>query len=35
MSPIDTDRPINGLDVATGTGNWAVEIGSFSIFELI
>ncbi|ATZ50514.1 hypothetical protein BCIN_06g00160 [Botrytis cinerea B05.10] len=25
VSPIDTDRPINVLDVATGTGIWAVE----------
>ncbi|APA15836.1 hypothetical protein sscle_15g106060 [Sclerotinia sclerotiorum 1980 UF-70] len=25
VSPLDTDRPINVLDVATGTGIWAVE----------
>ncbi|PQE15134.1 hypothetical protein CJF31_00007224 [Rutstroemia sp. NJR-2017a BVV2] len=27
ISPVDTSRPINVLDIATGTGIWAVEFG--------
>lgn len=34
VSPIDTDRPINVLDVATGTGIWAVEFGNLLNLEM-
>lgn len=31
LAPLDTNKPFRILDVGTGTGIWAVEMGYFSI----